>query len=810
MIEFLFILGLLLAFLLCCTFFNNEDIVKIFIIAVFSYFCYYTVTSGILFTFDLFSLKRSTAIVAGAELLVILLRRKNLDFHFCSVPRQYIIPILILLLTLPFIWSKFGFFGMGQDQGVYQTQAIAFLNGNFKNQKDFKEYYDLPEEDQDDFEQFVKSYLVGYYLYDEELPTLALENKISSVSGFYHGIPTFSAILALWGTVFGMSEMSGVQSLFYIITYFFIYFCCINLRLKKFALIMVLLLFSMSPIIIWVSKASLTEMFLACIILAFLYFLTNKSTSANILFSVMAVITFAFYHMTIYTLIPIFLLLYWLIYLISGRRQYLYASVAVLAGFVIGITAMTITSATYCFTYNFTPLYQFGGIINQNNVLPIIWFVSVIAAVLTFLLPLVRKWAFVFLKNNKFGEAGIKFAVISYILIQLMLTVSKLPGYETGYDALLHTTAGAFYVLTGMVVFPVTLVFMFFKAKQCFRNMRLTVLSALFLYCILFYSCFLRTDIPYYYYYGRYTAPFIGILLLMFGIFVSENKSCILAGGILTATAVMIQLPFNLVLLDNQDDTRISFKILEDLRNLADQEDVIYMSENLGMLLYLPVRELTGATVFPITTGMADEVIQKANDGKGDIFYLSGEREILNSSDIIYRNYYETIENKNDNDSKWMALPRSIIPEKKSLTLYRKNIVEYEYLVWDSETSMSGYYDSNEQFRWIHPDKNEITCYLDVSDYIVKISQKDLIPVDKMDKPFNVSLIVNGKMVEHKVLGMEERGEELDFYLPAAYVNHYKNQITLKCTSWSPSQFGSPDSRKLGLGIEKIVFEKVK
>ena len=113
------------------------------------------------------------------------------------------------------------YFGMGQDQGVYQTHAIALINGYNDLQLDFKEYDTLePQEEKDCFKKMLQTQLIGLYNYDPELPFASQEAEKSDVSAVFHGVPTFASVLALWGSMFGISHMAGIQTLFFSMCYF--------------------------------------------------------------------------------------------------------------------------------------------------------------------------------------------------------------------------------------------------------------------------------------------------------------------------------------------------------------------------------------------------------------------------------------------------------------------------------------------------------------------------------------------------------------------------------------------------------------
>ena len=123
-------------------------------------------------------------------------------------------PILLaLLIALPLTAAKYGYYGMGQDEGVYETAAIAMICGDNALQKDFEEYQLLEtEEDREAFLETISANtaILGAYNYDPECFLYSEDEELSDVSYVYHGIATYPAMLALFGMAFGLKNMLHV------------------------------------------------------------------------------------------------------------------------------------------------------------------------------------------------------------------------------------------------------------------------------------------------------------------------------------------------------------------------------------------------------------------------------------------------------------------------------------------------------------------------------------------------------------------------------------------------------------------------
>lgn len=202
--------------------------------------------------------------------------------------------------------------------------------------------------------------MAGYDLYDSNIPTLEETNKLSPVSGIFHGIPTFPAFLGLFIKLFGLSNMQMIQSIFYLCSVFFVLFTAENFNLKKSSEILSVSIAALSPVVIWVTKSALTEAFLCLIFSGFLFFITDKENKASGILSVLMIWAFSFFHVTIYTIIPLFIVIYFIMYFETENRRYIYYNILSVVGFVIGITMMMYISPIYTFNNIQNGLKFFG------------------------------------------------------------------------------------------------------------------------------------------------------------------------------------------------------------------------------------------------------------------------------------------------------------------------------------------------------------------------------------------------------------------------------------------------------------------
>lgn len=131
--------------------------------------------------------------------------------------------------------------------------------------------------------------------------------------------------------------------------------------------------------VIWVGKAALTEMLIATFFMGYFYFVV-KEDKASILLSSLCIWGFAFLHLTIYTMIPVVVLLYLGLFLMRRQKVYLYAGTGATVGFAMGIVLVRSVSTEY-FYRNIPPLTGLLPFLSNENIYPILLWGSLAVAV---------------------------------------------------------------------------------------------------------------------------------------------------------------------------------------------------------------------------------------------------------------------------------------------------------------------------------------------------------------------------------------------------------------------------------------------
>ena len=574
----------------------------------------YIASSAALFTVNWFGVRKALLlqlVLTGCIALGVVLRGKKrgtlswgeLDTDL----RPHLIPLFLVAVGLVVSWGNFGYFGMGQDQGVYQVKALNLMNGVTDRVYSFTEYEKLETEDQK--QAFYSSLLkkqLGLDLIDdtpEENRVLAAlrtggNGEHEHTDGIFHGIPTYPALLALWGTVFGVGNMSGVQTLLYLLAMLTLWFTAENLGLKKGASALVCLLFMLSPEVVWISKSTLTEELLALIICRFAFDLTRSDQPERRWWSAWMVLMFALVHVSIFVLIPLFFLLYILLYLWTEDPQYARALRISALSFMGGYTFMVLAAPRY--TIRNTAMIWVGPV-TLANVYWIFMAVGLVGILLSFLLRKIPvRDRFRAFAGGKGGAWTLRVLIVLLLGACVLLSLRKL-----GANGLEQTvsTNGLYGMcwMTGLIFLPVALVSLIRKPRTLLKDEAVFGLAVLFGYAVLFMCCVLKVDIAYCYYYGRYLTPYVPVACIVVGLVWNRYSGRAVGAGL--AAGVLVCAPFDSAMLWRQDDTFSTFdtfsRVVESVsvpdsavifQDRDDPESVLRYSP----MFLIPVKTLTG------------------------------------------------------------------------------------------------------------------------------------------------------------------------------------------------------------------------
>lgn len=513
---------------------------------------------------------------------------------------RYRMLLLILLATLPFTWNKFELYSMGQDQGTYQVKALALMEYDTHNYLEMTEFTKL---ETDEERQKYLDFIYGQNnLY---LPRVIEETKtdaseFTNIVGTIHGLPTYSALLGLWGKLFGYENMIGVQTVLYLTLLGMVYFVCENLKLKKGTACFVTVMTAASPIVLWLSKSSLTEIGITLLVTVFLYFLTGEEPAWM---GMLPIIVFAFFHISLYAFMPIFLIVLALMYLTRRKRGYL----AAIAGSTIGYTIGAVWAfdiAPYYSYGNYSELGRItGGLLGETVLIPLIVFICAAVTAGCFLLSRDGIEKRVFQLLDAWTEKRQKMQRLMYLLLRIFLLLSVVFFVYKGIVQGETTTAceylqiSTYIYMSGILLIPLLYLALFFKPEKFFQNEIWGNLVLLFLYGVVMYSMVMRVRILFYYYFARYATLFLPVIFLLGAFLLEQMKPK--AACLLAAMMLLSFVPYDKGLLVQKDHSRCEWEFLGDVCEYIGEKDALIVGPDEQQIVFIfPVKLLTGCDVY--------------------------------------------------------------------------------------------------------------------------------------------------------------------------------------------------------------------
>lgn len=845
----LVLLSIFFVGLTLCKIYSNIDFVLMSVMSVSIFFSVYVIVSAFLFVMDVFSLIRalsSSLILILAVFIIVYLKNKSKFSTVSFIPREYIVPLIILIFSLPICWNSFGFWGMGQDEGVYQTQAVEIINGASGNWLEFDEYKSITTEvEKEHYKEVVKS-LPGLYFYD---PATRFPQGISRfvesrntdsdrLSGNYHGIPTYPAILALWGKIYGIEDMNRVQILFYVCLIVFVFFVCRNLKFNTATTALVLLICGFSPVVMWVIKSSLTEGFLALLISWFVFHMTDDQNKDKKILASFPVVVFAFFHVTIYTMIPIFIISYFLMYTWERDKQFLIGALISAAGFCVGYTIMFFLGPQYTFAnsrhlmlgknviYVFAPVVMLVTLGTSK-------FIS-ITSVFNSIVKFRQSKKFDLLFKTVFVICLVAVAFYGYKVGSGIILPKR--GFQTYYGkglitALQYSCLFSFIYSTGLLIVPLSLFCILTRFKKMKQDKNSLFILFMFIYCIMFMSAFLRKEIPYYYYYARYLVPFIPITAFTAGI--ALRNVSYKRVGVICLVAILFFAPYNIFLYKYPTDvTKVPFKIFDNTLQivrgqkkgaiLIDAEKRDYLN-NFNMAWLLPLRAVSESAVFPRASSTnIEKQVNFLSDKYGHVYVATNKTKLdyLTEKQLFYRTTYCSSIYKlsnpgfDNNIRGWRSLvsfPVSFREDENMMSIYKLEPFSTLCSFNNSSLITEGFHVAeNSEYAW-SAETTVTSCHrLKKTDYYIVVNFAPIFPFEKLlIEDYKIDAYINNRYIG-KITLVPGADKKAKLFIPKEFITDggvlREQTITFKSELWSPTQYGEKDDRMLGFALKSIEF----
>lgn len=812
------ILGLLFSFGAACVWLRKRTVAEAVVLGTVLFFFTYVFGSMALFVIDRFSLFRAAAAALGLDILAFgaaVFFRRSKPFRLKKLidldlsVKDMLIPIAVCIAAVPFVSVKNEIFGMGQDQGVYQIQALNFMYDDNARQKDMEEYHLLEDpEDRSHFEYEVRS-LGGYDIQSRNYPETVYDYDVSPVSGIFHGIPTYTAMLAMWGELFGAENMTDIGTVFYILAIFLIYYVCRNLKLKAASRICACLLAAFAPVIIWVAKSTLTEMFLAVIMISFMYFITDDERPKEKWMSIIPAAVFGCYHVSIFTMLPLFVMIYGGMYVFTREKQYAVLTPAVTAGYLASFFMMKQVQPMYTMN-NYRDIFV-GGI-NVNNITMVVTAASVgliiASCVFIFIVSRTNKnfCAAKFSKNLSESRPFRIFAAMLMIIPLAFIFINALRKYDSWGEASRASILG-FGVNAGLVFVVLGGILALFTTRYFIEKNSRLVVFVMFFYCVLAYSAFLRSDIQYYYYYSRYLAPFISVAVIFAALSLDRMGGRVIYPA--AALSIAINLPYIRWQKDAKDDTRMEWSVLEDITDVVDEESCVVICSKYQPELWLPLRTVTDADVYPLNESDTDQ-FRKLKGRYDKVFYISDKELSGDDFEVCYKNVVNHSEDDGNNTGDFVPMSLKYMEVQDDIYVYSYEKYKLTYEAAEDYRYFRGFSVLEGSFCWTAQAETEILGKLYPADYTAVLSFGNVIPFEYIDtEEISVTMYMNGKPVGTADITPESNCTDITFDVPEELIEDGENIIGFETDMWNTSAVNPDDDRRVGIPFAALTFEEI-
>lgn len=628
-IYLLIVLDVVLLFFTFSSFSEKKRIIVPTAEAISAFLCLFSVTSGILWIFEGFTVEiclLAVTLLVALIFTAVYLKSpvKGKDF-FCisGIKSDYRVILNRTAIFIAFLFSlgAYSTSGIGFNDGNAQAVAASILNGNNKLEFEINEYANI-DRDSDyaayffdtisniDKENFTADASLSY---DEAVGTQKMYLK-------YGCNPVYPSLLALSAKVFGTDRMALIQAVFAFCMLVFVDEILKALRCDWKLRSLLILLLGASPVSVYCNHTTLVEPVLGFCMVLFFYYLLCRENKLQIL-SAAGVVTYAFLHTGVYTMLPLFACAYVMYYIHTRKKRHLVSLGISTAGYVLGFIFLNIVAFE-----NTSINYRLGMPFFKEKYFVFVIIFAVLVIIASIVLPVLfsdidkeKMTEFERGKGQKIFKIFI--AVCTGISIILMIVRNIKTGSVSGT---LNISILAFAVCTGVLILPLVVV----RLVSCTytAGIKEAVVVVSFVYTVLLYSSVMKTSFDGYFYESRYLATYIPFVIIaggmMLKLFKKESKFLIPAAGVL-----LLLIPFSAFLFSPKAETRIEKDaydgVIESIKENTNEESIVFIEKDLMKYFYYPLINATDAGIYPMEADQLDSFRNSFMNVSDKVFYIT-------------------------------------------------------------------------------------------------------------------------------------------------------------------------------------------
>lgn len=809
------LIPIVIILILISHFYNNGNILKLSSQAIMIFFIEYLFISAVLLYIDIFRVKYVLIFTLVINIIILALNIKKvkkvrfdkIDFDI----KKSMLILFLILLILPFVHEKSESISTGYDAGLYGAKAISLMFGETTSTVIIKEY-SIDGASMKDSVLKLQGEQQG--LYEKKL-----DNDIYGYE--YHGLPTWPALMSLFGKMFGIRNMSYVLSVLYSLSALYIYYILDNLNAKKFSKYLGAFLFLFLPLSIYLAKNSLSEMLYVAILLFSILLLTEKNEKLKLV-SGLSIGCLGFVHFSTLVYFPILYGILMIMHIYT--RKQIFAKINMIQSiiFCFSVQYSMKTSSVYT-TVQLKNM--FGSILNNMQLIMIVQLIIVLVIIIQFIvyyLILKDKIKIVLCIESLLDKYGM---IVFKLLLIFLLFVTLYKGYllgftdryisgeggtwirrqgyaNKGFYSLLYHNIFSIMSATSYLCIPIIVYKIFNNKYEMGKIERLMCLALIY---SLMVNLMLRVDTPKNYYASRYFYIYIvPIVFILISMIIKNKKNCIIVG----ITALITGLPFNIVLM-NAKEYKGNHEVLYDAVSLIEKDSIVIVDNNysLNKLLVTNLREINNVLVF--SSDIMSQVIKKY--GSENIYYITGKQLEDSEFKRILKKDYDT---SGEIASGSNLYPINFRYDKTEMNIYsiyqNKTIINFEEKDKPFISGFNGLEKNGEEgFSWCS-EKSSFKLEFNPSDMnVIRVHYYSL-PQYVFNKKDSINIIfeINNNIVfESTLTRLNNESGFFDLIVSKDELTDGKvHEINMNCDTWSPINYenGNSDSRKLGIAITKV------
>lgn len=634
---------------------KKGTLMKTFTVSLSVFLIEYYVISVVFLWIDIFEVIYILLCMSLVNAILALTKWKKIVDETCRmgerIQKKDLVIVAMILLVLPFTMTKSEDIRTSSDMGMYFEKAVVLMGEDTRVVKKLEEIGTISA-DVDEGVLAIQEQLQGIYIRGSEGEDIIYD---------YHSIPTWVTFLALFGKMFGLMNCTWALTILYVWAILCSFYCCENISKDKYGKYMAFVVFALSPVIIYVSKATLTEIAFVAVLFSGCMFLSEEDIKCKYI-SIFSFALLAYIHISMYLYMPIFIAC--LMYIYINKRERIYAIINV------AWTALYMISIFYCHRISYRYMrdqYMRFSFLGSNLKQVVFWLLII------FLMMIILQVLLMCMSEERkicLAQWLQKLVPAVIILFEIVIIVgSAVIGYRLGFtntyepvggtwhlrttyvgkgwEAIRHLNIVNILMCTGIVSVPVLFGYSAFrKEKQDIIENCLYLIS---LYAILIYT-FIQVDTPNNYYASRYFAMIIipVIALLMGRITLKRQMVIALMIGIIGFNSF-----FDFFFI-GRGSFQGQYTLMNDVLKEIPEDAIVLVREedkSLNQLLVNNLRELNGNKVYNYKNY---EEIREAYKPEA-LYLISSVEQNGESQKLVLKKEYEIMGNLGGVDGRYMT-----------------------------------------------------------------------------------------------------------------------------------------------------------